>query len=185
MTLATCLTLTWLLDPDSVPAPLSCALADASNIAAASSLVARPGLRPASDRPSRGLQCACAAAAPARWSSAGVARPQAARRPRSVLTRHLVDFVHRPGQRSCATHADASVARLVDLVLAIKAPLRSAFMAKPNPPSPWKGALTRPANITRGDYAHCRRATLPDRSAARRQSPADAPLCVNIQSNSS
>jgi len=30
------------------------------------------------------------------------------------------------------------------------------------PPSPQRGALTRPANITRGDYAHWPRGTLPD-----------------------
>ena len=45
--------------------------------------------------------------------------------------------------------------------LAIKAPLRSAFMAKGDPPSPWKGALSGPPNITRGDYAHWPRGTLP------------------------
>ncbi len=150
--LTRCRTLTWLPDPDSsprgrsqrrspVPAPLSCAVADAGRLAASSSLVARPELRSAPDRPSRGLHCAPHAAAPARGSSAGVVRTQAACRPRSLPTRALVDFVHRPWQRSCATHADASVAVLVDLVLAIKAPLRSAFMAKPNPPSPLKGGF--------------------------------------------
>ena len=148
-----CRTSTWLPDPDSssrgrsqwrslVPAPLSCALADAGKLTAASSLVARPGLRSASDRLSRRLQRL-------RVFTAALSRASAA--PGSSLpTRDLVDSVHPPGQRSCATHADASVAGLVDLVLAIKAPLRSAFMAKPNPPSPWKGALSRPAEHNAG-----------------------------------
>ena len=141
-----------------MPAPLSFAVADAGNIAATSSLVARPGLRPAPDRPSRGLQCACAAATPARWSSAGVARPQAACRPRSVLTRHLVDFVHRWRLVLCNTC-------LTQVLRCLFTPTRRLGCAKTAvvaPPSPQRGALTRPANITRGDYAHWPRGTLPD-----------------------
>ena len=51
--------------------------------------------------------------------------------------------------------------------LAIKAPLRSAFMAKGDPPSPWKGALSGPPNITRGDYAHWPSGTVAALGAAR------------------